>query len=227
MKITRRQLRELISESIRNNQDIEFKYIDQSTFNILKKIDLKSKPYPRLSQELAQKYYSEKPGQSEVIYIENRIELGGSSRGMNKLTYRPRWGDPVLIRIGTDPKTGKGIFMSKKPLVSTSEAGSSWTGNIYLIFGEYVDWEGNKRYGETITQSPAVYNLIPKSNKKLIDSGVYVEDRYFSQFSNPRSSRRPYLPCKLDSHLTDIYSNSNLIEKADSSEELIESLIVN
>lgn len=225
MKITRKQLRQLINESINKNKDIEFKYINQETFNILKKIDLKSKPYPRLSQEIAQKYYSENPGENEVIYFENRIELGGASRGMNKLTYRPRWGEPVLIRIGTDPNTGKPIWMQKKPLVSTSEASASWTGKIYLIFGDYVDWEGNKSYGEVITQNPTIYDLTPDTNKRLIDSGVYVEDRYFSQFSNARSSRRPYLPCKLDAHLTEIFNHAKLISKSESFEELIESLI--
>jgi len=226
MKITRNRIRQLILESIKG-KDSPYKYVHEHEgyFELIKPIQL-TKSFVGLTQELALKFYSENPGVNKPIYFENRREIGGNTRGMNKLTYRPRWGEPVLIKIGFDPVTGKEIFMQKKPLVSTSEANSSWSGSIYLIFGNYENWETEEEiFGQFITQNPMIYNNIPEENKKLIDTGVYVEDKYFSSHSSARSVRQPYNPCLLDRHLTEIYKSEGLIQPAKFPDDLIETLV--
>jgi len=228
VKLSRNRIRQLILESIRG-KDSPYKYIHEKSFELIKPItsvSLKTNPYVGLTQELALKFYSENPGRDKPIYFENRREIGGNTRGMNKLTYRPRWGDPVLIRIGTDEK-GDGIFMQKKPLVSTSEANSSWSGSIYLIFGDYENWETKEVIsGQFVTQNPQIYDNIPEENKNIIDSGVYVEDAYYSKNSSARRASQTYNPCLLDRHLTEIYEKAGLIQKAESPDDLIKTLFI-
>lgn len=234
MKIRKRQLIQLIKESLGGSE------IDPNDLKFLNpNLDFKRRPQPLsqskgsgntvgLTQELALKYYSENPASNKFVLNTGRYrELGGGNIGMDKLAYIPEYGDPIFVTLGKDPITGKPYGKQVKPLVATSRASANWTGSIYCVFGEYEDWETESIvYGEVITQNPIVYNSVPDTNKFIIDTGIYVPNglwtkRGFARARNP--SRMPYVPCLLDSHLTDMYGYFGLIEEANDFSGLIES----
>lgn len=234
MKISKSRLIKLIRESLGDGNQIELKFLDPN-------LEFKRQPEKLaqsrgsgntvgLTQELALKYYSESPGSNKyVLNTGNYREMGAGSIGMDKLAYIPEYGEPIFVKLGVDPITRKPYGKQIRPLISNSRAGANWTGNIYCVFGEYEDWETEEIvYGEVLTQNPDIYNIIPESNKFLVDTGVYVPNnlwlkRGFSRSRNP--SRNPFTPCILDKHLTEIYSFFNLITPASDFEGLIESLV--
>ena len=231
MKITRSQLIKLIKESFK--PESEYKFLNNNLEFKREISDLKTSAQGGrtvgLAQELSLKYYSEKPGTvKNILYTGNRREIGSGNIGMDKLVYRPRYGDPIFVKLGKDPVTGKPYGKQVKPLISLSEAGGNWTGNIYCIFGEYEDWESGKMlYGEIITQNPEIYSKVPTSNKFVVDTGVYVDNRLWTKrgFARSRNINQPHRLGILDKHLTEIYSYFDLIPETKDSADLVKTLI--
>jgi hypothetical protein len=231
MRLTKKQLMRLIKETFK--PESEYQFLNNNLEFKQQISDLKTNAQGGrtvgLTQELSLKYYSENPGSTQnILYEKGRREIGGSNIGMDKLVYRPRYGDAIFIKLGRDPITGKPYGKSIKPLISLSEAGGNWTGNIYCIFGEYEDWESGKMlYGEIITQNPEIYNKVPASNKFVVDTGVYVDNVLWrrSGFARSRRINMPHVLSVLDKHLTEIYSYFNLIPETKSSSELVKTLI--
>lgn len=206
MKITRRQLIKLIKESIDNQEEYDFIYLNKRDFSFKKDVTLK-KGLTKLTQELALKYYAEDKNADfrGAIYITGQHPTGPGKRGAPvDMGKKIEYGDPILAPGGVNPETGKPIFRWVYPVVANTQVNGVYSGDIYALTDD-------KREYFLITQDPSLYNKVSPKNKMYLDIGVSIHSGFFSNNCQSIFRRGRHYLGKLDRHLTKIYTHAGII----------------